>query len=75
MFSKIFGTQFPGNGCIYLEQSSRFIKPVFLDDVVIARVEITAIDENKGFLYFSTECKVNNIVVITGQATIYIGKE
>ena len=42
MFSKIFGTQFPGNGCIYLEQSSRFIKPVFLDDNVIAKVEITS---------------------------------
>ncbi|MFT5634697.1 MAG: 3-hydroxybutyryl-CoA dehydratase [Cognaticolwellia sp.] len=74
LFSKIFGTQFPGNGCIYLEQSVRFVKPIFLNQDVTAIVTINAIDKNKSFLYFDTVCTVEDKTVITGFATIHISK-
>lgn len=31
IFSKVFGTLFPGNGTIYLKQSMAFVKPMFVD--------------------------------------------
>jgi 3-hydroxybutyryl-CoA dehydratase len=30
MFSKIFGTIYPGNGGIYMSQTSKFLKPAFI---------------------------------------------
>src|ERR1700752_5378524 len=31
LFSKVFGTLFPGEGTIYLKQSLTFMKPMFVD--------------------------------------------
>ena len=31
LFSKVFGTLFPGEGTIYLKQSLSFMKPMFVD--------------------------------------------
>jgi acyl dehydratase len=31
IFSKVFGTLFPGEGTIYLKQSMSFVKPMFVD--------------------------------------------
>jgi 3-hydroxybutyryl-CoA dehydratase len=36
--SKVFGMDFPGPGCIYLAQSLKFIKPVFIGDIVVIKV-------------------------------------
>ena len=31
IFSKVFGTLFPGEGTIYMKQSMAFVKPMFVD--------------------------------------------
>ncbi|MGI2104696.1 MaoC family dehydratase [Shewanella frigidimarina] len=72
IFSQIFGTKFPGNGCVYLEQNVKFIKPVYMDELIVAKVLITELDKEKKLLHFSTDCEVNNIKVIVGNAKIYI---
>ncbi|MBE5883486.1 MAG: MaoC family dehydratase [Lachnospiraceae bacterium] len=41
--SKIIGTQFPGKGSIYLEQNARFMKPVYINQRVTAKVKIIEI--------------------------------
>lgn len=71
-FSKIFGTQFPGNGCIYLAQEISFKKPVFLEDTVRAEVTLDVVDLEKSQLVFTTRCYVDEFIVITGTARIYI---
>jgi 3-hydroxybutyryl-CoA dehydratase len=38
--STVIGTQLPGAGTIYLEQSIRFTKPVYIGDTIQAKVEI-----------------------------------
>ncbi|HDZ9325682.1 TPA: MaoC family dehydratase, partial [Vibrio cholerae] len=37
-FSALFGTKLPGEGCVYVSQSLKFRKPVYIDDTVVATV-------------------------------------
>lgn len=47
IFSKIIGMDFPGNGSIYLSQTMKFRKPMYVDHDYIARVEIIEIIKEK----------------------------
>jgi len=71
-FSAIFGTKLPGSGCIYVSQSLKFLAPVYINDTVIATVTIKAIDKKKRRIIFDTFCSVNDSIVISGEAEIYI---
>ena len=71
-FSALFGTKLPGEGCVYVAQSLRFKRPVYIDDTVTATVEVTKIDLKRKRVFFSTVCKVKNKVVTDGEAEIYI---
>jgi 3-hydroxybutyryl-CoA dehydratase len=54
LFSTVLGTKLPGEGTIYMEQDSRFIRPVYLDDTITATVEVDEIDEVKGRVRLKT---------------------
>ncbi len=71
-FSALFGTKLPGEGCVYVSQSLKFRKPVYIDDTVTATVIVERIDKEKRRVYFNTFCKVGRQKVITGEAEIYI---
>jgi 3-hydroxybutyryl-CoA dehydratase len=71
-FSALFGTKLPGEGCVYVSQSLKFRKPVYIDDTVVATVMVERIEKEKRRVYFNTFCKVGKQKVITGQAEIYI---
>ena len=47
VFSKVFGTQWPGEGTIYLFQDMSFTAPVFVEKDYVARFEILEIDSAK----------------------------
>ena len=74
-FSALFGTKLPGPGCVYVNQSLNFKRPVYIGDTVTAIITVTKIDEIKSRVYFDTVCKVKNKIVIDGQAELYIPKE
>lgn len=57
-FSALFGTKLPGPGCVYVNQSLNFLRPVYINDTVTARVILTDIDVVKRRLYFDTICEV-----------------
>lgn len=40
LISSVIGMQLPGPGTIYMEQNSKFLKPVFIGDTVSAYVEV-----------------------------------
>lgn len=54
LFSTVLGTQLPGEGTIYMEQDSRFIRPVYLFDTITALVEVDEIDSIKGRVKLKT---------------------
>lgn len=61
LISTVLGTKLPGTGTIYLEQSLKFKKPVFLGDTVTAIVEIAEIlNEEKGIYKLETLIKNQN---------------
>jgi len=70
--SKVFGMDFPGPGCIYLSQTLKFKKPVYINDTVSVNVEITDINTERSLVEFDTTCSVNEEIVLTGKAEIYI---
>lgn len=71
-FSALFGMKLPGPGCVYVSQSIRFRKPVYIGDTVTAYIEVTEVDLSRRRVYFDTYCKVGISKVITGSAEIYI---
>lgn len=71
-FSALFGTKLPGCGCVYVSQSLKFRRPVYLDDTVTATVIVRDVDLTMRRVFFRTICKVKNKIVIDGEAVIYI---
>lgn len=71
-FSALFGTKLPGPGCVYVTQSLKFLRPVYIGDTVLATVSVTNIDKDKSRVFFRTSCEVDGKIVIDGKAEIYI---
>ena len=71
-FSALFGMRLPGPGCLYVSQELKFKRPVYIDETVTARVEVTAVDLERRRVWFDTVCKVDGKSVITGKAEIYV---
>lgn len=68
--SSLLGNDYPGNGTIYLSQSMKFLKPVFIGDSIKVEVEVTEITE-KNWLILKTDCiNQHEKTVITGEATV-----
>jgi len=71
IFSKIFGTLFPGHGTIYLKQSLVFLKPMYTEVNYLAHVEILEINSEKHRAIVKTKVlNDKNEEVITGEALI-----
>ncbi|MCB2190041.1 MAG: MaoC family dehydratase [Deltaproteobacteria bacterium] len=51
----ILGTEFPGHGTIYLSQDIKFLRPVFIDDVLTIKLEINEVIIDKNRLVLTTE--------------------
>lgn len=71
-FSALFGTKIPGEGCVYVSQTINFKRAVYIEDTVIATVTVTKLDLTKKRVFFKTVCKVNNKIVIDGEAELYV---
>lgn len=71
LFSNILGNIFPGFGTAYLYQELRFYEPVYLDEVVVAEVELIQIlGQNKFAVFNTVAVKANGKKVIVGTAKV-----
>ncbi len=71
LFSKVFGTLFPGEGTIYLKQNLNFLKPMYVDVnyEAIFTVKEVLVDKNRAVV----ETIIRNpegFVCTSGEATI-----
>ncbi|MCL4127295.1 UNVERIFIED_CONTAM: hypothetical protein GTU68_056680 [Idotea baltica] len=71
-FSSLFGTQLPGEGCVYVGQNLNFKRPVYLGDTVTAIVTVKDIDVVRKRVFFNTVCTVKNKIVIDGTAELFM---
>ena len=72
--SAVLGNDLPGPGAIYLSQTLTFRRPVRIGDVVVARVTVAAIDEDKARVTLSTVCEVAGKAVVQGEAVIMVAR-
>ena len=72
LFSGLFGTKLPGEGCVYKSQNIRFKRAIYIGDVVIARVGVTHVSIEKKVITFTTRCFVNGKVKIDGESEIFV---
>ena len=72
LFSGLFGTQLPGEGCVYKSQNIRFKRPIYIGDEVTAKIEVVNVDVNKKVISFTTRCFVNGKVMIDGESEIFV---
>ena len=61
---------FPGPGWIYVSQSLQFRAPVRISDIISTRVKVKNCIPGKNLVDLSTECTVDDLVVLTGTATV-----
>lgn len=71
LISAIIGNSLPGPGTIYLSQTLQFLAPVFVDEVVTARVTVTGIKEGKPIATLETVCEnQKGEIVLKGEAVV-----
>ena len=71
LLSGVLGTHFPGMGTIYLSQTLKFIKPVFIDDEITLCLKVLEIIEKKNrVLLESIFTNQNGEIVLTGEAMV-----
>lgn len=68
LFSALLGEYLPGHGAIYLSQTLQFTKPVYPGDKVVASVTVININNNKKQVTLKCEAKVEDKLVIKGEA-------
>ena len=72
LFSKVFGTLFPGEGTIYLKQSLAFLKPMYVDTAYEAVFTVKEVikEKNRAIVETSIKDKATGVVCTTGEATV-----
>jgi acyl dehydratase len=71
LFSKVFGTLFPGEGTIYLKQSLNFLKPMYVDTKYYAVFTVKDLNVDKNRAVVETLIKnKDGLVCTSGEATV-----
>lgn len=73
-FSGLMGTKLPGVGCVWVSQTLKFLKPVYIGDTVIAKVIVKDVDFERRRVFLQTICIVNDEIVIDGEAEAFVPK-
>ena len=74
LISAALGTRLaPHATVVYLNQSMRFLKPVFPGETVTAKLVVTSIDAERRFVTCSSDCvNQDGETVLTGEATVLL---
>ncbi|QKE27327.1 enoyl-CoA hydratase [Arcobacter acticola] len=71
-FSGLMGTKLPGIGCVWVSQTLKFLKPVYIGDTVTAKVIVRDIDLERRRVFLRTVCSVKGEIVIDGEAEAFV---
>ena len=73
LISTCIGMRLPGTGAIYLDQTLRFVKPVYVGDTVTLTATVSHIREDKPLLTLSTIwSNQDGLKVIEGEAHVML---
>lgn len=72
VLSKVAGTQMPGPGSIYLNQTMKFKRPCYIGDTITAEIKVLEVRPDKPILTLSTIVRnQHNQVLLEGEAIVY----
>ena len=73
LISKVLGMDFPGQGTIYISQTSIFKRPVYVDTTVRVEIKVTQVIPEKRRLVLDTHVLNSDAdVCMTGSATVWL---
>lgn len=73
LFSSLLGTTLPGRGTNWLKQRLQFLKPAYIDEPILASVEIVRFRPDKELVNLRTVCQNQAFeVVCTGEALVLV---
>ena len=70
--SAVFGGQLPGPGAIYVSQTLNFRAPVWVGDLVVAKVRVMELYPAKRRARFDCTCQVGDKAVLEGEAVLMV---
>jgi acyl dehydratase len=72
LFSKVFGTLFPGEGTIYLKQTLNFLKPMYVDTQYEAVFTVKEVlkDKHRAIVETVIKDKTTGNLCTSGEATV-----
>jgi acyl dehydratase len=72
IFSKVFGTLFPGEGTVYLSQTMKFLRPMYVNTEYEAVFTVKEVNYEKNLATVSTQMldKATQKVTIDGEASV-----
>jgi len=71
LISGLLGNTLPGAGSVYLSQEFKFLAPVFIDEIITAKVTIIKLISSKKQVLLKTQItNKENIVVVDGEALL-----
>lgn len=73
MFSYLLGVKLPGLGTSYLKQESEFKAVAYINEPLVARVEITRLRPDKHLVDLNTTCRNSaGDLICSGHALVYV---
>ena len=69
-FSDILGNDLPGPGSIYLEQTFKFLAPVYVGSEVELVVEVLSVRDDQKIIRVLTSCTSDMVLCLTGEAVL-----
>ncbi|RST73044.1 MaoC family dehydratase [Siminovitchia acidinfaciens] len=74
--SRLLGMQLPGPGSVYVSQTLKFTKPVFIGDTITAKAEIIEVNNNRRLVTLRTTClNQDGSIVLDGEGVMKLPKE
>ena len=71
ILSGILGTEFPGVGTIYMSQTLKFMRPVFIGDEITFKLKVLELIQEKNRIRLETVCvNQKGDTVVTGEALV-----
>jgi len=70
LFSAVIGNEFPGRGTIYVTQTLKFRRPVFVGDEVTIVIKVLEILEKKKIKLETVCLNIEDEVAVTGEAVV-----
>lgn len=73
LISKVLGMDFPGQGTVYISQTSVFKRPVYVDTTVSAEIKVAQVITEKRRLVLDTNIlNSDGEVCVAGSATVWL---